>query len=302
METIGPPGFYWNIELSPGGKQLALEQLRTDTTQSDIWTMDLRDGRMSQITNSGKAWGNSTPRWSPDGRQIAFSSNRDQVDSGESGENLYVSQIDSGMRRETLLVKNSQYKKPSDWWIGRKKPSDWSPDGRFFLYQNFGGTLTLLPLFGARKSENFIGSAIDGRFSPNGHWVAYTVAFLAIDGYVVYVRAFPRSEKKWQVSRGLAMYPLWRKDGKELFYVELAGKSKKLMSVEVKAGAGPDAPFEASPPRTLFELPTPGGVDFGQYLYAASPDGQSFYVFTQGAQQNLQAQVVLNWTELLPKK
>ena len=81
-----------------------------------------------------------------------------------------MKQITGGTGSETPLLKNSQYK-----WT-----SDWSPNEQYFLYHNvqslgpLQGSLWLLPLFGERKPVPFLDSAIDGRFSPNGRWIAYT--------------------------------------------------------------------------------------------------------------------------------
>jgi dipeptidyl aminopeptidase/acylaminoacyl peptidase len=294
VETIGPPGDAYNFELSPDGKQVALEE-GTETQAAHIWTMDLQTGRKTQVTNSVKAW-NYVPCWSADGRQIVFSSNRDQGDPGGSGGNLYVSEIAKGTGGETALLKDSQYK-----WT-----SEWSPDERYFLYHNvqslspLQSSLWLLPLFGERKPAPLLESAVDGRFSPNGCWIAY-MSMVSTDKWDIIVRAFPLSQKRWQISTRNAFHPLWRKDGKELFYLEHGDKAAKLMSVAVKAGSGSNDTFEASPPKPLFEVATGWPGVPSRYGYAASPDGQSFYVFGE-ANTNIQLHVVLNWTELLPKE
>jgi Tol biopolymer transport system component len=293
METIGPLGDYKGLELSPDGDRVALEQGRPETEAADIWTMNLLTGRKTQITNSVTAW-NYVPLWSPDGRQILFSSNRDQVDSGGSGGNFYVKEIAKDTGSETPLLKSSRLK-----W-----PSDWSPDGRYLLYNDDSLSQWLLPLLGDRKPTPFLESALFGRFSPNGRWVAYT-AFVPPDKWDIIVRTFPLSEKKWQISVRNGAQPLWRKDGKELYYIEFgdkpdkSDKPNKLMAVEVKADKRSDDTFEASPPRALFDIPPQGGPT--RYRYAASPDGQSFYVFSEDS-QNQQVHAVLNWTELLSKK
>ena len=45
------------------------------------------------------------------------------------------------------------------------------------------------------------------------------------------MRSFPTGEGKWRVSTNGGTAPRWRRDGKELFYVE----RKKLMAVSVTA-------------------------------------------------------------------
>jgi hypothetical protein len=41
LSTVGPPGRYANIELSPDGSRVAFESFDTRTSTKDIWTMDL---------------------------------------------------------------------------------------------------------------------------------------------------------------------------------------------------------------------------------------------------------------------
>jgi len=296
MESIGPPGDYNDVELSPDGKQVAVTQGRAETRNAEIWTMDLRDGRKTQITTSARVW-DWVPRWSPDGHQILFSSNRDNLDFGESGGNLYVKQLAGSQGSETPVLRNNQY----------KNSSDWSPDGRYILYHDHfppaHSVLWLLPLCGERKPAPQLESALDGRFSPDMRWIAYETVKADL-----VVRPFPLSKKKWQISTRYAMFPLWRKDGKELFYAEIGQLAQKglestltLVSVDVKTGNGPESTFVAGPPRVLFEIPPIHDYVPGSYQYAASRDGQSFYVLTETT-QNLEVQVVLNWKELLRKK
>ena len=65
------------------------------------------------------------------------------------------------------------------------------------------------------------------RVSPDGHWVAYNS--IESGRWEVYVAAFPTFADKRQVSVNGGCQPLWRKDGKELFYLTLEGK---LMAVD----------------------------------------------------------------------
>jgi eukaryotic-like serine/threonine-protein kinase len=131
-------------------------------------------------------------------------------------------------------------------------------------------------------------SSTDGRFSPSGNWVAYS------SKGEVYVKSFPLSDSKWSISRRGGGQPLWRKDGKELFYVEPPGK---LMSVDVQPGSG--TALQAGVPKVLFEIKGLEGGGTGKYRYAASPDGKSFYVVMTDT-SNLQLYVALNWTGDLP--
>src|SRR4030095_1165438 len=91
-----------------------------------------------------------------------------------------------------------------------------------------------------------------GRFSPDGRWVAYVSD--QSGGMEVYVRAFAAAFSggsastggSVRVSRGGGTAPRWRSDGKELFYLAPDGK---MMTVEVTAG--PE--FRGGTPPPLFQ-------------------------------------------------
>ena len=53
-------------------------------------------------------------------------------------------------------------------------------------------------------------------FSPDGHWLAYTSK--ESGSYQVYVRAFPDKGGKWQISNAGGIYPVWSRNGRELFF------------------------------------------------------------------------------------
>jgi len=91
-----------------------------------------------------------------------------------------------------------------------------------------------------------------------------TVTFTASDQ--VHVQSFPPGSK-WQISSERGSPPLFRRDGKELFYLAVDGK---LMAVEVKASA---SSFEFSAPKPVFEA---RATD----RYAVTADGQRFLLNT----------------------
>jgi hypothetical protein len=185
---------------------------------------------------------------------------------------------------------------------------DLSRDGRFLLYQqNDPKTrydLWVLSLEGdprqagteGRKPKPFLQTPFDeshAQFSPDGHWIAYTSNESSRPE--VYVQPFPGPGGKWQVSTSGGMLPLWRGDGKEMFYLNQG----KLMSVEVRAGAQ----FEAGAPKELFE-PQVGlthAMEAGNH-YAASADGARFLIFrAKEGSQAFPISVVLNWPALLKR-
>jgi hypothetical protein len=125
-----------------------------------------------------------------------------------------------------------------------------------------------------------------GRFSPDGRFMAYESD--ESGQYQVYVQTIPASGAKWQVSTAGGRQPMWRADGKELFYVA----DQKLVAVPIRSDA---AGFQAGTPEPLFD-----GVrvrDFAN-AYVPAAGGQRFLV-AFGASGDLSAAppvtIVLNW-------
>jgi Tol biopolymer transport system component len=123
------------------------------------------------------------------------------------------------------------------------------------------------------------------RISPDGKWLAYTSNESGPLG--VFVTRFPAAGGKWQVSTKGGTFPMWSRDGRELFYFDLDGA---LMAVPVKSGAE----FEAGVPVRLF---TPnasvGGVGIGTF-YDVAADGR-FLVNLHVETTAPPAVVILDW-------
>jgi hypothetical protein len=134
------------------------------------------------------------------------------------------------------------------------------------------------------------------QFSPDGRWIAY--ASKESGGREIYVRPFPDSGGKWQVSVGGGTEPQWSHDGRELFY----RTGEKMMAVEIDTRDG----FVPGKPKILFEghsVPTPN-PEWVRANYDVSPDGQRFLMVAPaepGRTASNRIEVVLNWTEELKR-
>ncbi|MGO9255120.1 MAG: TolB family protein [Bryobacteraceae bacterium] len=202
--------------------------------------MDLAQGGKTRFTftQSGR---DGAAVWSPDGLRIAFSSSR-------AGHYDIYQHAANGAGADELLLKND----------ADKIVTDWSRDGRFLLFDQTSGNgrlLRVLPMDGGavRKPMLFLQTMFDtsqGRFSPDGRWIAYSSNESGRSE--IYVRPFPAPAGgggKWMVSQGRGLQPHWRGDGKELYYLIPGGNA---MASEVN---GSGAAFQAGVPKPLFRLP-----------------------------------------------
>ena len=89
-----------------------------DDKRSHIWVVDVASGSARQIT-SGEDWNDSDPQWSPDGKQIAFVSDRTGKAFDES-RNSDVFVVDSGGGPITKISDHDE----------EDNSPRWSPDGK----------------------------------------------------------------------------------------------------------------------------------------------------------------------------
>jgi hypothetical protein len=129
---------------------------------------------------------------------------------------------------------------------------------------------------------------VQPRLSPNGRWLAY--ASDETGTWEVYAQGFGGARGKWQVSTAGGSQPVWRGDGRELFYVGLDGR---LFAVTI----GGNQTFEAGSPRPLFQTTLPPMLAPFRTGYAVSADGQRFLVnsFRLNPDPSV-ITIVLNWT------
>jgi serine/threonine protein kinase len=272
LASVGEPGAYRQVALSPDDKRLATERLDTAKNVLNVWILELSSGIFSRLTFSDDA----DPVWSPDGREVLFKSQR------QSKSGLYRKVV-GGDAAETLLLESDD-----------SSPEDWLPDGKSILFINNDGiAFSQLPVSGERKPVVLVKSEFvknEPTVSPDGHWIAYNSR--ESGRWEVYVATFPGFTEKRQVSNDGGGQALWRKAGKELFYLTLDGK---LMAVSVKVGAA----IETGIPRVLFQ--TRLTVNPRQDQYCVTGDGARFLFGEPVGEATNPVTVVLNWTAELKR-
>jgi len=279
LGTLGDAALYSGLALSPDEHHVAVTLGTGHPENVDIWLIDVDRNVRSRLTvDPGR---DVSPVWSPDGTRIAFQSSR-------SHQPVAMRQrLSNGTGADELLLEG-----PGEFTM---TPSGWSGDARFIAYTTRGSNVSVLPLFGDRKPFPFAatpfteGSAV---FSPDGRWIAYA----SNEGGQtdVYVQPFPGPGAKSHVSRDGGSHPVWRADGRELFYLAADGT---MMTVAVGAGDS----FDAGRPRALFS-PNVWRLTANQ-VYAVTKDGQRFLVNTtsQASSSVVPLTVVLNWTAAIHK-
>ncbi len=272
LETVGEPGSYGQVALSPDEKRIAVHR-QDGARRSDIWLLELSTGVFSRFTFDGP--GDFV--WSPDGRRLAFSSLRN----GRSS----LFQKSLGGSEAELLFESAD----NNW------PKTWAGDGRLvFLSVNPKIQPSVYALLvseeGRRKPDLLLEKANIGtdcfRVSPDDKWIAYNSDESGRNE--VYIATFPDFSKRIQVSGAGGCQAYWRRDGKELFYLQPDGS---LMSAAVVA----QSTLQTGTPKVLFQTDNPFNCFWNQY--SVTGDGRKFLLNEMQEQELGPIQVILNWFE-----
>jgi len=271
--TVGAPGLYGQLVLSPDERRLALED------SGDLWVMDVSRGVASRVTSDPAS--DVNPVWSADGQELIF---------GRFGKTNDLDIFRTGLHTGATAA-------PLVESPGHDYPEEWTRDGEFLLFVRiYQGETSLwaLPLADESppelvvKTEGF--RAREPQLSPDGRWLAYVSN--ESGEWEVYVEPFRRPGERVRVSIDSGTQPRWRADGRELFYRKMTGP---LMAVEIREEA---ERLEVGLPTELFAAGLLGS-DAGDH-YAVSADGQRFLVKVPiGDDSKFQMHVVLNWESLL---
>jgi eukaryotic-like serine/threonine-protein kinase len=218
--------------------------------------------------------GNETaPAWFPDGSKIAY-----RTDQG----GMFEKDV-TGTGTERILLKENV-----------NGPDQVSADGKWILYfkvtPNANQDVYVLPLNGDRTPQMIAQTPfpdVEPQFSPNVRWLAYSSSENGRNE--VYVQAFPSTGRRWQVSSSGGRQPLWRADGKELYFVS---DDRRFFAVDVSERAGS---FEFGVPKLLFEMRA--NVFNTRNSYIPSRDGQRFLVNMLLDADDAPISIVQHWQE-----
>ena len=142
--------------ISPHGVRAVFE------AHGDILTVPTKDGSIVNITHSPGVMDRS-PSWSPDGKSIAYFSDRDRE------YDLYISpQNGIGPVRKIALGQTDAY----------YQPPKWSPDGEKLVFADQKLNLWYVSLKSATSKPVHVDADADGNFEPDwsadSRWLVYT--------------------------------------------------------------------------------------------------------------------------------
>lgn len=192
--------------------------------RNKIYTIDLASGRVTTLTREGD-WNDEQPRWSPDGRRIAFKSSRG------GSYNLYLMDSD-GSNVVRLTNHGANDHDPS-----------WLPDGESLVFSSERdrgpGRLDLYRLWLAdgsveRLTTFFNGYAFMPSVSPDGGWVAFVATTFPSDGgYSNQVHVLELATKlTWPFdTTGVGCWPNWSPDGQSIAHVSLNSEPSRIQVV-----------------------------------------------------------------------
>jgi Tol biopolymer transport system component len=207
--TVGAESDFTEVRLSPDGRLAAVVVPDRDSGNRDIWLIDLSTGTTTRFTsNPANDW---QMAWTPDGRQVAFASDRN----GRSS--VYVKSIDGGGEELLLQLPDRGV-----------FPKDYSKDGRLLTLgvDSPGGipSLGAMWLDGDRKpfpiGESASSRENEAMLTRDGRWVTFVSRQSGTDE--VYIAPFPKGRRR-QISSGGGGQPHWKDDDSELYYVSADG-------------------------------------------------------------------------------
>ena len=286
-----PPRPFATLRLSPSGEEIALSTFGRDRS---VWLYGLNRETFRRLSAPGR---NGVPIWTPDGEHITYAA-------GTYGpDRLQLMRADSAGSPEPLVASQHDL-----------VPATWTPDARQLLFYPVPPSsieVYDLTTKGPPKTlSTAAGTATLGGadLSPDGRWIAYHSNESGEPQ--VYVQTYPAGIPRYQISTDGGISPIWRRNGREIFYMRQNALPQGRGSADVSIMAVPVAitpAFRFGVSRELFRGPY--AINQPARAYDVTPDGQSFLLIqSREAAPALitHINVVQNWfaelQRLVPRK
>jgi eukaryotic-like serine/threonine-protein kinase len=269
LAKIGETASYWDVELSPDGRKLAIpigDPLR------EMWIHDLQRNTRTRLPVD-QGWADAAV-FSPDGSML-------YLDVLRNGHGEIIGRRVTGGGETRIATTDSP--------TGVRSIS---PDGKNLLVEDREGRTFRMPIGPPGKPVLLTqgkNHEVFARYSPDGKWIAYESD--QNGRFEVFVFAAADPTQKWQISNGGGAMPRWRRDGRELFYLD---GSNRITAVSLEI-SGDD--LTIGTPTPLFAIaPRPQCRP-----YDVTADGQRFIVNTIAEQESPNAVAIANWKARLKK-
>jgi Tol biopolymer transport system component/DNA-binding winged helix-turn-helix (wHTH) protein len=281
------------VRLSPDGRWLAAVPFDIERGVPEIWLFDAVSGAgRKAVFGPGIR---HVPVWSPDSRRLVH------LIDDHSWPRLGLSSIDGTPDQESL---------PN---TGFMTPTDWSPDGRFILYDNSalpeitqGDSSDVFAIDMARNHKvipilNTPFHEANAVFSPDGKWLA----FLSNESgqAEIYMQALDRGNdslrvigERFLISRQGAQCLRWRRNGRELYYLGLDG-TVYAVALVINAGR-----VRAAQPQPLFTIDTEAlSTMHSVPSFDVAADGSRFVIPSMTPGESSALVVLQDWELLVTK-
>ncbi len=279
--TIDTDEITWsNVDVSPDGKSIVFDML------GDIYTMSIKGGVAKPLTQ-GMSW-SMQPRFSPDGKQIAYISDESGAD------NLWVMNVDGTEPKQVSQEKVNLVHTPN-----------WSPDGEYiavkkgfvsarsiaageiWLFHKAGGNgFQIKKRIGGENAQKTIA---EPAFTPDGRYIYYSMDSTPGTRWeynknptteIFSIRRYDREtgkDIKIAGGPGGAIAPTPSSDGKHLAFVRRVDDKTVLFVKDLKTGL--EKPLFDGLDRDLQET---NGSQGNFVHFDWTPDNKSLVFWAQG--------------------